>query len=229
MARATKKPAAKKAAPKETTAKKATAKQEVVKYTAKDVALTKVQQSSLNVIIGNQDRIEKAMHNMMDIAFNSGERLLKLKDEVQAKYGRVWKQWAEDNLPFGYPQASRYMKLASSPDQYALLDDSITSIEGAVKQIEHLKNPKAAKQRVQARKEREARKRSSVPAATAGIISNATIEEIQKCTDVQELRDLITLIHARIDEIQDGDVLDADATEPEDDDDIQDDINTALS
>ena len=217
---ATKKAATKKAATKKAATKKAAAKtQEVVKYTAKDVVLTRAQETHLRVIANNQDKILKAAHNMMDLAFNSGQRLLRLKEEVQNKYGRVWKEWAEANLGIGYPQASRYMKLAANPDQYALLDDSVTSIEGAVKQIEHLKNPEKAKEKEAARKARNASKSASgneVPVAT-GYISDATVEEIQRCTDVQELRDLITVIHGRIDELQDGDVIDGEAEEIDDD------------
>ena len=116
---ATRKPAAKKAAPKKTAAKK----KEVVKYTAADVKLNKRQETALRVIKTNEERIQKAMHGMLDIAFATGQKLLSLKEEIQKTYGRVWKEWAEANLGVSYPQASRYMKLAATPDQYALLDD----------------------------------------------------------------------------------------------------------
>ena len=218
MARA-KKPAAKKAATKKPAAKKTAAKKEVVKYTAADVKLNKRQETALRVIKTNEERIQKAMHGMLDIAFATGQKLLALKDDIQKTYGRVWKEWAEANLGISYPQASRYMKLAANPDQYALLDDSATSLEGAVKQIEHLKNPEKAAEREKARKARNKSKSDSgneVPVAT-GFISNATVEEIERCTDVQELRDLITVIHNRIDELQDGDVIDGEAEEVTDD------------
>ena len=226
MARA-KKPA-KKAATKKPAAKKTAAKKkEVVVYTASDVKLNTVQTNSIKKIHENEDRIHAKAQDMLKIAFDSGQRLLKLKEAMQKQYGRVWKAWCQENvdsLGVGYEQLTRYMKLAANPDQYALLDESVTSIEGAVKQIEHIKNPEKAAQRAEARAARQAKK-SEVPAATAGIISNATIEEIQKCTDIGELRDLLKLIHARIDELEGVDDEpgdEAESSEAEDQEDIAD-------
>lgn len=225
MARA-KKPTAKKAV-KKAPAKKPAAKKEVVVYTADDVLLNKMQASSVKKIHENEDRIHARAQDMIKLAFDSGQRLLKLKEGIQKTYGRVWKAWAQANvetLGVGYEQLSRYMKLAANPDQYALLDDSVTSIEGAVKQIEYIKNPEKAEQRAKARAERQASK-SEVPAATRGIISNATLEEVAACTDVEELRGLIKLIHARIDELQS---IDDEPAEEEENTDAED-IKTALS
>jgi hypothetical protein len=166
----------------------------------------------------NQDKILNNAEHMIKLANDSGERLLKLKDDVQKNYGRVWKEWAQTpgNLPIGYEQATRYMKLASASDQEF---DQITStsIEGAVKQIEHMRKPEKAK----AAADKKAKK-SAIPKATVGIISNATIEEIERCNSVSELRGVIKLAHARIEVLQgegnddENEPIDAESTEIED-------------
>lgn len=192
--------------------KKAPAKKkEVVKYTADQVVLTKAQQSSLNVIANNEAKIHARAQDMLKLAFDSGQRMLKLKDEVQNKFGRVWKEWAaSQDFGVGYPQLTRYMKLAANPEQFALLTDEITSIEGAVKEIGYMNRPET-------RPDPNAPKAkpSRVPKATAGIISNATLDEIAACNDVDELQGVIDLCKARIDELKAGgtDPVETDADE----------------
>lgn len=228
--RTSKKPAKKTAAKK--TTKPAAKKQEVVKYTADDVLLNRGMVAAVKKVHANEDRIHAKAQDMMKLAFDSGQKLLKLKEDIQNKWGRVWKDWCVANaadLGVGYEQLTRYMKLAANPDQYALLDDSVTSIEGAVKQIEHMKNPEKAEQRAKARAERQAASKSEVPTATRGIISNATIEEVQQCTDLGELRGLLKLIHARISELEDVDNDEPGDETEHDDADEQADIEDALS
>lgn len=236
MAKSTSKTAAKKAAPKKApkkTAKKAT-KKEVVKYSASDVALTNPQSKTLEMVGKNQDRIEARAMDMLKIANDSGERLIKLRDDITKKYGRVWKAWAQTpgNLPIGYEQATRYMKLAGATD---VEFDSLTatSIEGAVKEIEYMRKPEKA----EADAKRKAEKAAGVKprkTATDGIISNATLDEVERCNSVQELRGLIKLCRSRIEELEnlgesdEGEVIDGEAEEVDDSED-QDDIETALS
>ena len=219
---ATKKSTSKKPATKKAAAKKPAPKKEVIKYTAADVVLNSKQAKSLEIVAANETRLHAKAQDMLKIAFDSGKRMLELKEQVQAKYGRVWKDWAQgqtENLGIGYEQVTRYMKLAANPTQYALLDDSVTSIEGAVKQIEYMKKPEKAKA--------AAEKKAAKPKiATAGIISNATLEEIEACTDVSELRGVIKLCHARIEELEN---LALDDPEPADAEADQADIETALS
>ena len=231
MAKSTSKTAAKKAAPKKSkkpAAKKAATKKQVVKYEPKDVALTKTQSKLLEMVERNQERILAQAENMLKLANDSGERLLKLKDEVTKKYGRVWKQWAQTpgNLPIGYEQATRYMKLASASDaEFDAIE--ATSIEGAVKQIEHMRKPEKAEKAAKAKAEKKASRTAQV---ITDVISNATLEEVERCTSISELRGLIKLCHARIEELEglgadDDDVIEGESTEVED----ADDIETALS
>lgn len=175
---------------------KAKAKVPAVKKEDLPIALTKGQETQLRMIANNQSKIEAKAVDMMKLAYDSGQRLIKLRDEFTAKFGRRWKEWAAENLPISYEQASRYMKLGSAtPAEFEAL--TAGSLEDAAKQLQHMRHPERAK----AEQERRAAK-SSVPAATAGIISNATIEEVQQCTDIEELRGLIKLCHARIDALQ---------------------------
>jgi len=205
---------------KSVTTTKKTAKKEVVKYTASDVVLTKAQSKTLEMVEKNQDRILSNAEAMLKIGFDSGQRLMKLKEEIQSKFGRVWKTWAqtEGNLSIGYEQASRYMKLAgATDDEFAALES--TSIESAVKEIEYLRKPekKAAAEKAAADKKAAGNKKQKI--ATAGIISNATLDEVEQCTDISELRGLIKLCHARIEELEDvGDEVE----ESDDNDDIAD-------
>ncbi len=203
-------------------AKKSTSKKAAAKPTTKavkgkvepkaivPVALTSTQNKSLEMVQRNQDKIMSTAENMLKLAFDSGQRLLKLKEEITKKFGRQWKVWSQTdgNLPIGYEQATRYMKLASNPAQFALVD--ATSIEDAVKQIEHQLKPE---KKVEADKQKADKRAQKV--ATAGIISNATIEEVEQCNDIEELRGLITLAEARIEELQEADnaEVDSDADE----------------
>ena len=192
---------------KKAVSKKAATKKPAVKKTAvikplNDpmlVSLNAPQQKSVEQIRKNQDRIDNAMGGMIKIAADSGARLVKLKEEVQKKFGRVWKVWAqtEGNLPVGYEQASRYMKLANNP---ALLEQiNANSIEDAVKQIEHQLKP----EKREAAEKQKAEKREQAK-ATTGQISEAVLNEIDECTDVQQLRGLMTLIQDRIEYLSDG-------------------------
>lgn len=230
------------------TKKKATAKSKakpkakakaVVKYEAKDVVLTATQQKSLDIIHKNQDRIEGSAETMLKLAADSGKRMLKLKDEITAKYGRVWKAWAQEagNIKaatgVNYEQATRYMKLAANPAQLALVD--ATSIEGAVKQIEHMKKPEkkaAAEAKAKATKTGKSQK-----TATDGIITQATLDEIERCMDIEELQAVIELARQRISELQqmateddgDDDAIDGTATQIEDDEDAAAAVADAIS
>ena len=178
-------------------AKKAAAKVPAVKKEDLPIVLTKKQETQLRVIGANQSKIEAKAVDMMKLAYDSGQRLIALRDEFQAKFGRRWKEWAGENLPISYEQASRYMKLGSAtPAEFEAL--TAGSLEDAAKQLQHMRHPERAQQEQQ----RRAANKTSAPAATAGIISNATIEEVQQCTDIEELRGLIKLCHARIDALQ---------------------------
>ena len=194
---------AKKAAPKKTAkkpaAKKAAPKKEVVKFEAKDVALNSPQSKSLIQVGKNQEKIFASANNMIALAKDSGERLIKLRDAIQGKYGRVWKAWAQTagNLPISYEQASRYMKLAGATDaEFALIDAN--SIEGAVKQVEHMRKPEKAKA---AAEKKAAAPKASRATSTDGTISDATIREIEECTDIEMLRLLAQTVQKRIDEL----------------------------
>jgi len=170
------------------------------------VSLTTSQEKSMEMVTRNQVKIAGAAEGMIKLAFDSGQRLLALKEEITKKFGRKWKEWSktEGNLPIGYEQATRYMKLAANPAQFALVD--ATSIEGAVKQIEHQLKPAKKVAADKAKAEKRTQK-----LATAGVISNATLEEVAQCNDIEELRGLITLCEARIEELREapsGDTLD---------------------
>ena len=229
---------AKKAAP-----KKAATKKPAVKKTASKkikplndpmlVSLNTPQQKSVEKIKANQERIDKAMGGMIMIAADSGARLVKLKEEVQKKFGRVWKVWAQTvgNLPVGYEQASRYMKLANNPTLLAKINAD--SIEDAVKQIEHQLKPEKAE--AAEKQKAEARKQAKV---TSGHISETALNEIDECTDVEQLKGLLVLITERIAELTDNPVTPAVNPASEDDlevpyeevdDSIDDDIADAIS
>ena len=232
----TKKSTTKKAAaPKAAATKKAATKKVVKTKPLNDpmlVSLNSPQQKSVEQIQKNQERIEKAAGSMILVAADSGARLVKLKDEVQKKFGRVWKVWAQTvgNLPVGYEQASRYMKLAKNPK--LLAEINANSIEDAVKQIEHKLKPE--KQEAADKQKSEKREQSKV---TGGEISEKVMQEIEQCTNVKDLRQLITLINQRIEELQDGTADDVAPASEDDlevpyeevDDTIADDIKDAIS
>ena len=221
----------KKAAPKSKAKPEAKAP---VKYEAKDVVLNKPQSKNLDMIAKNQVRIEAGKVAMLKIAADSGLRLLKLKEEIQSKYGRVWKAWAstEGNLSVGYEQASRYMKLASaSADEMKQITS--TSIEGAVKEIEHIRKPE--KPKTPPKPPKPGTQSTGNGGSTLGVISPATLDEIEGCNSIEELEGVIELCHQRIDALKqaqvesDDDIIEGTATEVEDEADLKADIEDALS
>ena len=197
-----KKAPAKKAGKK--TAKKA-AKKAVVKYTASDVVLNKSQANSLEMVRKNEEKIAKSFESMISTAVDSGDRLNLLKDSIQAKYGRVWKVWAGENLPemlgFAYEQATVYMKVASGQAQ--LIGLNPTSVDEAVRMIadasltDDQRKAKAEKSEASAKAKADA----GGGIVTDGTISDRTMADIEQCTDREMLHGLLALIQQRLDEL----------------------------
>ena len=196
------KPAVKKAAVKKAATKKAApAAKAVIVFTAEQVVLNATQTKTIEMINRNQTRILGAAENMIKLATDSGKRLVTLQEQVKKQWGNVWKEWAqtEGNLPIGYEQSTRYMKLANN--EQILLDNDIqaTSIKDAVMQIEHIRKPeKKAAAEAKAAAKKSAPKPAAQKPVNAGIISNASLNEVEHCNDIEELRGMIDLCNARI-------------------------------
>lgn len=109
------------------------------------VRLNSADQHSILMIGQNHNKVLEAAAIILDIAADTGQRLLHLKSRIKAQ-GYGWKKWVQDgNLPFGYEQAARYSKLAAHPAELATVRATgVTSIEQAVKAIEHIKKPHKA-------------------------------------------------------------------------------------
>lgn len=204
---------------------KAEAKANIVVYTADQVELSAGQVKTLEMISRNQDRILSNAGQMVKLATDSGKRLMALQEAITLKYGRVWKEWCQTagNLSIGYEMATRYVKLAANESILIENDIQATSIVDAVQQIEHIKKPekKAAAEAAAAEKAKQP-KGGKPKLATAGIISNATIEEVQQCNDIEDLRNVIDLCNSRIEDLQQAE---QDAGEEDDDADDQADID----
>ena len=173
-----------------------------IKFTSKE---------SQNIImIGkNQERILKAVGTVLDIAVDTGSRLLALKDAVK-KHGGKWKDWCktEGNLPFSYEQANRYSKLAANPEQLLLVkQDGVTSIEEAVMAIEHLKKPEKA-EAAEAKKVAAA----AAPAKVVPFTINAAFDMLNTMA-LEDLREIQTYLVDRIEELTQA------AVDADDDDD----------
>ena len=168
----------------------------------KELHLTKRQVRDVEQIRINQEFIDAACASSILIAADSGDRLIKLKDEIQKVYGRTWKVWVqtENNLSIGYEQATRYMKLASNRSMLTTI--TANSIEDAVKQIGRKLNPEKAEAATAAREEKKAEQK-----AQAGIgchISEAVLNEIDDCTYPEELRGIIALCTDRLEVIEEA-------------------------
>jgi len=209
------------AATKKAVTKKAATKKAVVKKAATAVApadlnvvegplaFTNKEAQNLVMIGKNQDRILKAAVGLLDIAVDTGNRLLALKDAVK-KHGGKWKEWAqtENNLPFSYEQSTRYQKLAANPTEFALVKaDGVTSIEEAVRQIEYIKKPEK-----QAAAEAKAAEKAAAPAATAKAVPftiNAAFDMLNTMT-LEDLRAIQGFVAERIEELVQAEVDDDD-------------------
>jgi len=214
---------AKKAAPKKAPAKKAVAKPAPKKDLVIDgpVVLNKKQEQTIVMIQKNQERIIKDAVHMMDIAFDSGTRLLELKDQIKAKFKLGWKEWAETagNLPISYSQVTRYMGLAKDKEMFEKIKAmGVTSIEDGLKQIKYIEKPEL-QAADEAKAEAKAAAPKAAPKATAVTISYAF--DVVSALDLDELRQMQDFISERIDELTEAanaDVIEGSAEEVEDDD-----------
>lgn len=222
----TKKAAAPKKAATKSAAPAAPAAPAVKKSTAIEgpVVLNKKQEQSIVMIGKNQERILKDAVHMLDIAFDSGERLLELKDQIKAKYKLGWKEWAEQAaedgiLRISYSQVTRYMALARDPKLFAQAKAlGTTSIEDTVKQIGYIKKP----EKQQADEDKATAKAAAPKAAgkSAPVTLNYAFDVINQL-DLEDLRAIQTFIADRIDELVDAsneDAIPGTATEIDDDD-----------
>lgn len=183
-------------------------KKEVIVYTADQVELTKTQEKQVFMILKNEEIINSKKLSMVDTAIDSGTRLNVLKDSIQKKYGRVWKAWAELNLPVGYPQVSRYMKVAAN--QALIAGKTYTSLEDAVKLISFDGDEAAmAKSGTSKAAKRETADTQKSVAITPAALMEA-IDAIDKVETLQQLRDYI---QARIDGFGEGGIKDEDGEE----------------
>lgn len=188
------------------------------------VVLNKKQEQSLVMIGKNQERIVKDALHMIDIAFDSGERLLELKDQIKKKFKLGWKEWAEQAakdgiLAISYSQVTRYMNLARDPALFAQAKAlGSTSIEDTVKQIGYIKHPEK-----QAADEAKATKAAAAPKAAskgAPVTLNYAFDVLNQL-DLDDLRQLQDFIADRIDELTEqanADAIDGEATEIDDTD-----------
>lgn len=213
---ATTKAATKKAAPKKAakSAVKKAVKPAVVKAETTEVETADLktvegpiqfnvkQAKNIDMIAKNQFRIQKAASNILDIAADSGMRLLALKDVVKG-HGHNWKDWCgEGNLPLSYEQVNRYCKLAAHPKELAAVKDKgVTGIAEAVKQIEYIKKPE--KQEVAEKK--AAVKVAAVKAKTVPASLNAAFD-ILEGLDLSDLRQIQGYIAERIEELTQAEV-----------------------
>lgn len=114
------------------------------------IQFTNEQTRNIEMINRNQDRLVRMAGDMIDIAVDTGHRLLALKDAIK-DHGGKWKAWCkvEGNLSFSYEQANRYSKLAANPKLLTQVrENGVVTIEGAVMAIEHLKKPEKVVQKV---------------------------------------------------------------------------------
>lgn len=162
------------------------------------------QAKNIEMIGKNQDRIMKAAVNILDIAVDTGARLLVLKDVIKAQ-NHGWKEWVQEgNLPFSYEQANRYSKLAANPAELEKVKaQGVTSIEEAVKQIEWIKKPEK-----QEAAEKKAAAKAAAPTATVTAIRytiNAAFDVLQTF-DISDLRQIQDFITDRIEELTQAEV-----------------------
>ena len=225
------------AATKKAVTKKAATKKAVVKKAATAVApadlnvvegplaFTNKEAQNLVMIGKNQDTILIAAVGLLDIAVDTGNRLLALKDAVK-KHGGKWKEWAqtENNLPFSYEQSTRYQKLAANPTEFALVKaDGVTSIEEAVRQIEYIKKPEK-----QAAAEAKAAAKAATPAAAPRKPVAATLNaafDVLEGLDLDDLRQIQEYVNDRITELQEAANAEIGEVDEDDDDDADDDAS----
>ncbi len=209
--------APKKAAVKKAAASKAVAATPVLKVVEGPIQFNVKQAKNIDMINKNQFRMQKAAANILDIAADSGMRLLALKDVVKG-YGHGWKEWVQEgNLSLSYEQANRYCKLASHPKELtAVKEKGVTGIEEAVKQIEYIKKPE--------KQEAAEKKAAAVAAAPVKVPTkvpytiNAAFDMLQTF-DLDTLREIQSYLADRIEELTQvkvegaGDDDDTDAAE----------------
>lgn len=219
-----KKAVTKKAATKKAVATKAStaaAKKPELNVVEGPIQFNVKESKNIEMIGKNQDRIVKAAVGLLDIAQDTGMRLLALKDAIK-KHGGKWKIWGQEegNLPFGYEQATRYMKLAQNPEQFAIVKaDGVTSIEEAVKQIEYIKKPEKA-----AAAEVKAAAKAAAPKLVPWTLS--AVVDVLTTLAVEDLRELQGFIADRIEELEQAEV---DAGDDADEDEVADDAVEAES
>ena len=235
---------AKKAATKKATTKKAAApkkaatKKVVVKpqseVSIELLALNTPEQNLVNGIAKNQTKIFGQVTSAIKLAVDSGDKLDKLKSIIQTKYGRAWKAWCEAHaveLGISYRQVAKYMLV--SQNQQLALDGDFESINDACEAIGRDKRPESAAARDE--KKAETRQQAKV---TGGHISEKVLNEIDVCTDIEQLKGLLVLITERIEELTEAaanppvePASDDDLEVPyeEVDDSIDDDIADAIS
>ena len=214
----TKKPAPKKVAKK--TVKKPAVKKEVIIYKASDVELTKTQKGQVDRIISNEDKIGKQKLAMVDIAIDSGTRLNLLKEGIQKKYPKTWKAWAETNLPIGYPQITRYMKVAKN--QNLLEGKTYSSLEDAVKLISFDGDETAMAESGTSKKD----KRETASAAKVAFTPAALMEAIDSIDKVETLQMLRDYIQSRIDSLG---AIEVDLPEGDEDGEVDEDAADAIA
>lgn len=220
----TKKSTTKKATTKKAAApKKAATKKVVVKPQAdvaiEALALNTPEQNLVNGIAKNQTKIFGQVTSAIKLAVDSGDKLDKLKSIIQTKYGRAWKAWCEAHaieLGISYRQVAKYMLV--SQNQQLALDGDFESINDACEAIGRDKRPEAAEKRDTAKAEK--RDQAKV---TGGQISEKVLNEIDECTDLDQLKGLLTLITERIEELtqEQADAAANPPVEPASEDDLE--------
>ena len=166
-----------------------------------DPVLTPGEQALVMGVFTNQAKQFGLVTSAIKLAIDSGDKLLKLKGIIQTKYGRSWKGWCEAHageLGISYRQVAKYM-LVSQNQQIALEGDH-ESINDACEAISRAKRPEAAV----ARDEKKAEKRAQ-PKVTAGQISERALNEIDECTNSEQIKGLIILLQERLEVISEMD------------------------
>jgi hypothetical protein len=220
------KPVVKKAPVKKAPVKKTKAVVKAVAIEASAVVLNKTQEKQVAMIVANEDRMKGKFGEWLAIAINSGERLNLLKLAIK-KQNAPWKEWAENNLPMSYPQATRYMKVAGGK---ALIEGKIvSSLEDAVKLVTFGGDIAALEASGEMKNQKQQAATATATANAAPASPARLIEDIDAVTDLETLTMLRDYIQGKIDNFGTASVapasdddIDGESEEVEDTDDASD-------
>ena len=183
------------------------------------VVLTDAQNDLAATVNSNQEIIINSGNSMIMTAMESGKILTKLKDAVKKAKGD-WMPWQKKNLVLSNRQCSKYVKLASDPEEVKKLlkemgeEASINAICGAIGQ-KALTNDEI--------KERDDKKAATAAAKAEANVMDINDERIDaavaKCANIEDLEGLIETLQDRIAEIKAAPA----PAEEDDDDGIDDD------